>query len=198
MRSSLKALRYLPSKFISHALKNAVGCWILKSEINMDFYLLACGKQKRKCKKYGKRRGNKPSSFLHKIIILGFRRIYFKVAKKCQSLFICFQTCLLFPTSSFIYFKESFASFHAKEALKWEKENWFWMKLKSYLSISEMHLTILFSANFKVNIIINWPTKSSYNFMFNIPLIHLQFAVFSRRWMPKRLEKYLSNSAAVV
>ena len=56
----------------------------------MNFYLLACGQQKRKCKKYGKRRGNKPSSFLHKIIILGFRRIYFKVAKKCQSLFICF------------------------------------------------------------------------------------------------------------
>ena len=69
----------------------------------MNFYLLACGQQKRKCKKYGKRRGNKPSSFLHKIIILGFRRIYFKVAKKCQSLFICFiRTCIQPPELKYL------------------------------------------------------------------------------------------------
>ena len=61
----------------------------------MNFYLLACGKQKRKCKKYGERRGNKPSSFLHKIIILGFRRIYFKVAKNVKVYSFVYQTCLL-------------------------------------------------------------------------------------------------------
>ena len=103
--------------------------------------------------------------------------IYSKVSLTCQSLFICFQTCLIPATSSFKYFYRVFSCFFTKlKHWKGKKEKQFWIKIiklhgRSYLC--KMHHTILFPAILKLNLIINWPTK----------ILKILFFCWTNKWL---------------